>query len=205
MKPLHDLLMKFTNQDYPDMKQPFEQDGLIIATSTHSLIAFDKSDVPESYNQQQTPKAAGLIKSATNFINAFNIESLRSQIKNNLIDEMDDSDVVECSHCDGEGEIECSECGHEYECPKCHGAGTIVNPKPTGRQINDPMQEFTINGSHFKWFVLEKLLLTADYLGENAIIYEKFVPNLANYFRVGRATVLLMPCISDNNENTINI
>lgn len=197
--------MKFTNQDYPDMKQPFEQDGLIIATSTHSLIAFDKIDVLEQYEQQDKPRASRLIKSASNFINAFNIESLRRKVTNNMIDEMDESDIVECEHCDGEGEIECEECGHEYECPKCHGEGTIGKLQPTGRRICDPNQVFTINGTHFKWSVLEKLFLTADYLGQTEVSYERFVPNLPNYFRVGPAIVLLMPCISDNNANIINI
>lgn len=32
--------------------------------------------------------------------------------------------VVECERCDGEGEIECCECGNERNCPDCDGVGS---------------------------------------------------------------------------------
>lgn len=31
--------------------------------------------------------------------------------------------VVACERCDGDGEIECWECGHEKDCPDCNGVG----------------------------------------------------------------------------------
>jgi len=30
---------------------------------------------------------------------------------------------VDCDKCDGDREIECSECGHMRDCPKCGGSG----------------------------------------------------------------------------------
>jgi hypothetical protein len=207
MKPIHDLLLKFIEQNElrPELNQPFEQDGLVIVSTSHCLIAFDKADVSEKYDCQDKPRASGLVKAAPYFNNSFDIDVLRSQIKNKVVDEMDDSQVEECSFCGGEGEIECSECGQDYDCPKCHGDGTIGKSIPTGRKINDPNQIFTIRGAHFRWNILERLFITSEYLEVKHIEYNKFDPSLSHYFRVGNAIVLLMPCISQNEENIITI
>ncbi len=34
-------------------------------------------------------------------------------------------DLVDCYECDGTGESECCECGHERECPVCEGDSKI--------------------------------------------------------------------------------
>jgi len=33
------------------------------------------------------------------------------------------SEKRKCEHCDGDGTVECSQCGHEDECNKCEGSG----------------------------------------------------------------------------------
>jgi len=53
---------------------------------------------------------------------------------------------IDCDKCDGEGEKECSECGHCKDCYQCDGTGKVVvcfseHPVPKGEKWTDEVSQ----------------------------------------------------------------
>lgn len=68
----------------------------------------------------------------------------------------------ECEECQGSGEIECCECGHDRECPECDGKGTI------GIDLKDPYElRRYFNEDRYRAALIVDAMAMAAFLGRD--------------------------------------
>jgi len=110
------------NTGHYDLSQPFVVGGWKYATDGCALIRVptDEPDTPES---RKVPRRAG------EMIEDIPRESKWPKAKyESSYGECPDCEdgivgAVQCSECDGEGEIHCDHCGHDATCENCDGHG----------------------------------------------------------------------------------
>ncbi len=103
-----------------NLRAPWSRGGYSYATDGHILFRVPRrEDVPEREDAPDLSKLDAEWNGKT--------YAPLPAIPNSLIKTCDlcrgKGRIVECKTCDGDGAIECSECGHERECPDCDGAG----------------------------------------------------------------------------------
>ena len=186
-------------QGWEWMHTPFEVDNFACATNARLMLFFDKELVkglkldktPRSKVMQVVPKTM-----EKNFkIKVSLIEAAIS--KTPLIEEVIETET-ECKECDGEGDVICDCCGFEHICEKCDGEGYIHTSESTGKLIPDVLSVIRIGNSTFSVKKLLKLIEIAKELSQESItlIYQKS-PRNASFFKIGEATLVLMPWDSE--------
>lgn len=143
------------------LMKPFEQDGYVFATDSHSLIRVSKKYVTDEYvNQAKTPDASRVIpECAPAFI--IHLSSLQNAFARHKIDSS--RMTVECTECDVEGGVKwryIDSDGDEHTmfsaCPCCHG---------TGQAPNGANKYFSVHGKIFLGTNLLKLYRVMQNLG----------------------------------------
>lgn len=203
---LFDLFITKTDDLRPYLATPFRQNGIICASDANSLIYTNaENGCGIKIEVRGNPDISQIIERNANYSHSFSASALRNNLKVIMIPELDDIEV-KCIKCDGEGELHCDECEHNYDCPECDGSGKISLKKETGYEIIDINLPQLFNGVLFKYKFLDRLCRAADIIGIDTVIWVARHPDKANFFIIGDFNVLLMPMIqSDNQYHTIDL
>lgn len=186
------------------MNSPFIAGQYAGASDSYSLLYFPKERVSNfSLREIEFSKISGiLIKPNIDY--PIQLQTIKDAIaKAPLIDEYTEPEG-ECPYCDGEGVVECSECGNEYDCKKCDGTGYLIRSKPTGNKIPNDTCLVQLGNGKISMRLLMKLAKIADILEANQvnIVYDDLDKYL---FRIDEAYFLAMKNIgSDKPVATIN-
>lgn len=173
------------------MNSPFIAGDYAGATDSYSFLYFPKERVSNfSLNEIELSKISGILPKP-NIDHPIQLKIIKDAIaKAPLIDEYTEPEG-ECPYCDGEGVVECSECGNEYDCKKCDGTGYLIRSKPTGNKIPNDTCLVQIGEGKILVSLLMKLAKIADILEANqvSIVYGDLNKYL---FRIEEAYFLLM-------------
>ncbi|NLA67985.1 MAG: hypothetical protein GX856_07055 [Gammaproteobacteria bacterium] len=71
---------------------------------------------------------------------------------------------VDCPECDGEGDVECSCCGHERECDLCDGRGRVE-----WSELDEGQKRRLVHRGAYAKAVLEDAFAWAGWLGRDAV------------------------------------
>ena len=180
-EPFHELR--------PWMRNPFIAGDLAAATNLFVLLYFPKRLVSDIPLEEIPFTEISRVIPSPNMAYPIQLQAIIDAIsKAPLVDEKTD-DEDECPNCQGEGEVECSECGHGYECPTCKGAGFLNPSKPTGRKIPDDNSLVQLGQYKLTCKILSMLAEVAKILEaqELNIVYQD---NNKNLFEVADAYFL---------------
>ena len=116
----------------PGLMKPFEQDGYVCSTDTHTLIRVDKKYITDDYTTQlQVPTVSKVIPKP-NPTFAITDDGLRKAFS--ILGINYDTTTVDCPECDDECEVEweyTDRDGDKHtmwgECPCCNGTGKVPN------------------------------------------------------------------------------
>lgn len=170
-----------------NLDKPFKQHGVFAATNQHALIQIPCDVIDMGYAEIEKPNIGHFYK--PDRTNWFKLDV--SFVRKAVIDANETVEIIhDCTECDGEGEISCDCCGNEYDCKTCRGSGGI----PTGKMEPDPNTYFDLGQCRFRRVVLQLLLDACDAFGVNEVDALIGTEMQRAYFKVGAATVLLMPC-----------
>jgi hypothetical protein len=188
-----DFLVQICDHDSERFMSPFESAGYWCATDAHIAVLIKKEDMPLlGYPEKETK--IGVLLNVERPINIpISVKDFAAQLIPEMIDEMDYSNVKDCPECNGEGEIECPECGHEYDCPECKGDGTIGNAVSTGRQTPNPEKLFLLGGVAFKYKYLSQIPILAEIMGVKEITCRNISYIYSAVFIIGKAELFIMP------------
>lgn len=95
-----------------------------------------------------------------------------------------------CEECDGDGKLECFNCGNEHQCLECAGTG-----EQTTKEIKLISEEhFSVLGKLIYVQHIEKVVTVAKFLGVEKIqIYTTENPHGSVVFQVGNFEILSVP------------
>lgn len=177
------------------MNNPFIAGDYAGASDSYSLLYFPKERVSNfSLNEIEFSKISGILPKP-DIDHPIQLQTIKDAIaKAPLIDEYTEPEV-ECPYCDGEGVVECSECGNEYDCKKCDGTGYLIRSKPTGNKIPNDKCLVQLGNGKIRIDLLMKLAKIADILEANqvSVVYD----NLTKYlFRIEEAYFFAMKNMS---------
>lgn len=126
----------------PALMNPFEQDGYVCATDTHTLIRVDKKYITDDYTTQSKVPNVSKVIPVPNPTFAITDNELRKAFSILRIDY--DATTVDCPECDDECEVEweyTDRDGDKHtmygECPSCNGTGRVPNGADKICEIGD--------------------------------------------------------------------
>lgn len=206
------------NDDYrPELMHPYKQNGKYYATDAHSMIFLPCEEVELNFVEQDKPKSEAVVP--RDDMHNLNVSITISELEEKLIPEMIDEEIEKtetkkCSECDGEGKVEFEYSGNkrtytiEEDCPECDGSGNIEREfmQKTGKKVANPMKKFQMHEVGFMYKELRRLVDVARVLGEETVVKKFGTATQANLFKCGKATILIMPVVStdwDNSEFTL--
>lgn len=189
------LLNLFVSADSirPALKYPFQQEQFMIATDAHAMVVIDKNLCKKEYvNEHKAPNALKIFNDVVrNCSETISIDRLFSA---ELHFDVTYS-YMDCDKCNGDGVIECTECGHEYECKACDGEGQIKIPGNRCRKkVSCGRNYITIGEATFHPAGVDTLLNAMFVLGLNECQHIANHRNSSNIFKLNdHCHVLLMP------------
>jgi len=206
----HDFAKKFCSDN--DLRPHFQHPIVInrnnvkhvAATNTYCLVTFpDKDGTVSKYEESLEKQIIQVLDSKPLFDTpkTIQVSELQKAIDSlPLIPEMD-GEEIECPECEGEGEIECEECGHTYTCKTCKGEGIIDKSKPTGRMICDVNAYVKIGNSIYRGCRVQEMMTAIDYANVDIISHIKGDDALSSaVFMIGQIEMLVMPCVVDEHD-----
>ena len=127
-KLLEEFVLKKDNFR-PDMKIPFRNGNYVCATNgvvgimiPEKLIT-QKFDVGESKANLQEIVDQALKQANESCFTPFTVDF--GKLPEFTTEPVYKEESVKCNKCNGEGVIECGECGQDYNCKKCDGSGEL--------------------------------------------------------------------------------
>jgi len=112
----------YYGRDY--IRNPFNVGAYVVATNGH-VVAWVASD--EKF-ENEVPE--NVTKRIAEWIVEHKPQSEFLEFDYNALHGFEESTFITCDKCDGEGEAECFECGHESVCHECDGEGKIERAAP---------------------------------------------------------------------------
>lgn len=184
------------------MKAPFVVGCYAGATNLYVLaylpksIIYDLSGGLYHLNEKESERILNIIPDSTNFKHELSIKELSDAISRlPKIAEMK-GEFVDCSECNGEGEIECDVCGFSHPCKACNGDGFLDKRRATGKMIPDESKYIRIGELTYICSSLSILVKIANLL---EIERASVMPDKRNtIFNLGLMNVLI------SNGNQIN-
>lgn len=182
-------LKEFCDPDRIKMGRAWVIDGYAYATNGHIGIKL-KVDLPDNHN-----------------FNYVNLNSLIESHKSNCNYQIDfsqeitfktkplykiEKNEVRCESCDGDGEIECPECGSVVDCKECNGKGILsetIYSKDIDRMIIDESILVKIRDTYFNPRYIH---LIQKYFPQKARLTH-LAPLDSAKFEFDNATIILMP------------
>ncbi|MDQ7818707.1 MAG: hypothetical protein RDU14_16900 [Melioribacteraceae bacterium] len=155
------LLEEFVLKDdnfRPDLKFPFRNGEYVCATNSMVGIMIperlitQKFDVGESKANLQKIVDQALTQANESGFVPFAVDF--GKLPEFATEPVYKKETVKCSKCDGDGVIECGECGQDYNCGKCEGSGKIEkdgNTEIIGTKISKK-QLVKIGSDHYGYF-----------------------------------------------------
>jgi len=202
----------FFNSDHyrPVMNSPFTNNGKVCATNGYALIFCDKNDCDFEVNnvfQQDAPNIDSIIPTPNVSI-PLNIKQSEFEELRTVDETETEGEDVECSTCDGEGEVEWSfkRWTEDFDCPACCGSGVKEFKKSikTGRKIFKENDLVKLGDVYFKMNLFYKLLQVQQIMGEEILqIYNG--KNNGRLFKVGTCHVLIMKWMHNGMDDEVNI
>lgn len=210
MTPNYDFILPFycgNDSLRPLLNIPnLDENGYVYATNAHVLIKVKKENLINEYKTEpKYPNAekmfSQLESSETVSIKTESIISLLSMLK-----WYKQQLIIDCEKCDGQGEIECSHCGHDSECKECNGTGyTEKGDLQMGLLIKSNYDSIIkIGTKYFDPNLIHIIAISAAILHEDTITMHISENNLnANIFVIKEAQIIVMPKLSDDGYNEV--
>lgn len=136
----------------PVLATPFSCNGWNMATDAHVILAVKGEPMYARIESKATKPIDEQCAEWAEKVNtpARDLAITAEQVKEamTLWPMVDDYNEVECSECNGSGEVDCKcFCGHEHEteCDKCKGAGSFKSEVPSGK-IPHPAEKVSTGG-----------------------------------------------------------
>ncbi len=111
------------------------------------------------------------------------MESQKDSLLKRAEKKADELTEMECGYCEGEGEIDCCECGSMKECDICDGQGVI---EVTTAELKDFKARFTV-GEYLKQIATD-VRLFCEWTGRDL---EEFLTLHGFDFEVGKDSILI--------------
>lgn len=204
----------------PALEKPFKQDGYLIATDAHILMAVhpedaSKFDYPDYADNETRSKEKGgyRVPDALSVVkpderkpygpsDEFSLNVIRDALEKAGKDPIYEEAECQCEECGGTGKVQDSyyamatqsDYEVEFECPVCDGTGTVM--KETDEVIG---HEFSKNqgvgmfGKYFTPTILQKLVTACEALGLNALRLVNFETHSLTFINVPDGSVEYTP------------
>lgn len=157
-------LSKFCGDDDSrlTLKEPRNNEEFIYATNGCILIRLSKSLAPDFNNiiTNECPDYEKVITNEAEF-NPVSLSDIQGALDSFIPEYINEYEKVECPECNGEGYIECTECGNEKECEECLGDGEINTDKIIGKIMTKKSVPFFSVHIDFKYLSLIKEAMEA--------------------------------------------
>lgn len=188
------LLQHYVSRDElrSGLLQPKEEGEFVFASDAYQVIRMPKSLLEKEYPAH--PKAPsfsaiwptpGRMLSVPKKIEVSKLKSLIGSIP--LVEE---DEKVECSKCEGDGQVECPCCGNFSDCNKCHGTGEASSGKKI--KVADERFKLIFSGIPFLPEFFENVLRCADVTGEGVEILTQIDQKMM-LLRTGSIEIGIMP------------
>ena len=195
----------------PDMLTPFKQDNKYFATDAMAIIFIPIEEVELNYPERSRPQCSAVLPKEDVMNIKINISDIEEKLIPEMIEEFTEEEKeTDCAECSGTGEVEFEYNTHietyylEADCPLCKGAGSITktDAKPTGKTIPNPSQKYKMQGTGFHYWQLKRLVDACKILDVETITKTNGTERHGNLFKCGKATIMIMPIISDGVPDT---
>ncbi len=205
---LGDVFSMFVSKDYlrPAMCKPFVQNGKVYATDATMVIFIDEKDcdfeVKNEY-QEKAPNVEAIVPipntSKIIYVQQSDFDKFKTE------DELEyTGEEINCETCNGEGVVEW-EFEHytkDFDCPKCDGTGykEEKQQRKTGNKIFGVCR-VKVGETYFDMKRFYKLIQVQKVIGGDIELIYSEKPNTIHSFKIGKCTILIMPCpIDDEND-----
>lgn len=210
----YEILKSFCGNDELRLllKKPFKIEDKAYSTNGFFLLSIDldkiHTDDEVSISKKNLNHLIGFKKNQHLVLNVSKLKEVFANAPTQLCYETV-SEEVECSECNGEGEVEWSYGSYDktLDCPVCDGDG-VTSPEVKSiifgkTEIKEDLR-VSIGNSCFFAKNIERLVLVAEKLNEPAIVmvYQS-KSNSGSLFRIKDFDVLLYPCTS--SDESLNI
>lgn len=198
----------YKGKDRPFFEHPFVIDDLVFSSDFHIGVYFDKNlTIPIGNFNGEKPKGPynTLVKPKNKNI-VFKISDLEGYLKDGtIINLFIDEETIECSTCEGKGEVEWEFqiYNKDFECPVCEGVGTIViEPARISDKKGYAYDEVCLIGnSYFSLELFSKIVEVAKILKEENVILEyQDTPDSLSIFSIKDIKMVIMPRLKDLSD-----
>lgn len=189
---------------------PFFIGEKAIALNDHEACFFDKEYVNNLFACGfNTPeKILSTINTQPNMLFALPIDLINQAL--DKIPMVKCFDVIgsdiECSECDGSGEVEWEYKNYkeEFDCPKCKGSGFSSKSyqKHNGNFKKEEGYYIDIKNSRFNALYIEKLVVISQLLKSEITLNYQCNENKANFFSILDINVLIMPVLKTGTQDS---
>lgn len=195
-----------TDKNRPAMNSPFIKNSVVYATDAATVIFIDENDCDFKFINEYQDKAPNVeaIIPIPNTSKILNIKQSDFD-KFKTEDELEyTGEDIHCETCQGDGVVEW-EFDHytkDFDCPKCDGTGfkEEKQQRKTGEKTFGVCR-VKFNDTYFDMKKFYKLILVQKVFGGDIELIFSEKPNSIHSFKIGKATVLLMPCPLDNEDD----
>ncbi len=158
----------------PAICKAYTDDEDAYASDSHTLIRISKRNIAGNYpdfrEKKDVPNFSKFIneqREKTKFAGVISINELLPCIENIKVKLRNEKLQKDCDNCNGDGEIECSCCGHESECKECKGKGyhehngkIVIRDVVFTDEDGEEIRRISIHDRHFSPKYTELIMLT---------------------------------------------
>ena len=162
------------------------------------MIPYDSVDRLEITNNKDYPRIKDVVNFELKYKATISISEIQKAIElSPKIDELDYSHQIKCAECDGEGEIECEECGHSYTCDRCGGEGVVGKPVKTGNLVIDNFCFTDLFGVKINGEYLQTIKDVMEYCKSDTVDLKDSPSRVGQLFSCGDVWFVIAPCVNE--------